>query len=129
MSPTRPVCVSVCLSSSQSQVNQTQTQTHLQFHCPYPQLFPQKIFDYYLIKMIRTLTTRNRKLVCKSRAESREIIRFICPWSTIPLKNSDLFKIAELEIFLKQKLIINSIILNKWEFLNGMVYSSSQVTL
>ena len=32
---------------------------------------------------------------------------------TIPLKDSYLFKIAELEIFSKQKLITNSAILNK----------------
>ena len=42
-------------------------------------------------------------------------------WSTIPLKNSHLFKIAELEIFFKQNLITDSAILNKWESLSGMV--------
>ena len=36
-------------------------------------------------------------------------------WSTIPLKDSHLFKIAEIKYFFKQKLITNSVILNKWE--------------
>ena len=42
-------------------------------------------------------------------------------WSTFPLKDSHFFKIVELENFLKQKLITNSAILNKWEFFNGMI--------
>ena len=45
-------------------------------------------------------------------------------WSTILLKDSHLFKIVELIFFLKkkkQKLIINSVILNKWESFSGMV--------
>ena len=41
--------------------------------------------------------------------------------STIPLKDSHLFKIIELEIFLKQKLITDSTILNKWKSFNEMV--------
>ena len=42
-------------------------------------------------------------------------------WSIILLKNSYLFKIAELEIFFIQKLIIDSIILNKLEFFSEIV--------
>jgi len=42
-------------------------------------------------------------------------------WSTIPIKDLHLFKIIELEIFLKQKLIIDSAILNKWESFSRMV--------
>ena len=42
-------------------------------------------------------------------------------WSIISLKDSHLFKIAELENFLKQKLITDSAILNKWESFNGMI--------
>ena len=42
-------------------------------------------------------------------------------WSTILLKNSHLFKTAELEIFFKQKLIIELTILNKWESFSEMV--------
>ena len=42
-------------------------------------------------------------------------------WSTIPLKDSYLFKIAELEFFFKQKLITDLAILNKWESFSGMV--------
>ena len=43
-------------------------------------------------------------------------------WSTIPLKNSYLLKIAELEFFFfKQKLITDSAILNKWKSFSGMV--------
>jgi len=42
-------------------------------------------------------------------------------WSTILLKDFHLFKIAELEFFLKQKLITDLVILNKWEFFSGMV--------
>ena len=42
-------------------------------------------------------------------------------WSIISLKDSHLFKIAELENFLKQKLITDSAILNKWESFNGMM--------
>ena len=40
---------------------------------------------------------------------------------TIPLKDSHLFKIAELEFFLKHKLITDSAILNRWESFSGMV--------
>ena len=40
---------------------------------------------------------------------------------TILLKNYYLLKIVELEIFLKQKLITNSTILNKWESFSKMV--------
>ena len=42
-------------------------------------------------------------------------------WFIIPLKDSHLFKIIELENFFKQKLITDLIILNKWEFFNGMM--------
>ena len=42
-------------------------------------------------------------------------------WSTILLKDSHLFEIAELEKFLKQKLITNSAILNKKKSFSGMV--------
>lgn len=42
-------------------------------------------------------------------------------WCTIPLKNSHLFKIAESDIFFKQKLIIDSTVLNKWKPFSGMV--------
>ena len=42
-------------------------------------------------------------------------------WSTIPFKDSHLFKIVELKIFLKQKLITNSAILNMWEFFSRMM--------
>ena len=42
-------------------------------------------------------------------------------WSIILLKNSSLFKIAELEIFFIQKIIIDSIILNKLEFFSRIV--------
>ena len=42
-------------------------------------------------------------------------------WSTISLKDSHLFKITELEIFFKQKLITDSAILNKWESFSGMM--------
>ena len=42
-------------------------------------------------------------------------------WSTIPPKNSHLFKIAELNFFLKQKVITDLAILNKWESFSGMV--------
>ena len=43
-------------------------------------------------------------------------------WSIIPLKDSHLFKIAELFFFFfKQKLITDSAILNKWEFFSKMV--------
>ena len=41
-------------------------------------------------------------------------------WSTITLKNSHLFKIAELKKK-KKKLITDLAILNKWEFFSGMV--------
>ena len=42
-------------------------------------------------------------------------------WSTIPLKNFHLFKIVHYNFFFKQKLIIDSAILNKWKFFSGMV--------
>ena len=42
-------------------------------------------------------------------------------WSIIPLKDSHLFKTAELEKNFKQKLITNSVILNKWESFSGIV--------
>ena len=42
-------------------------------------------------------------------------------WFIIPLKDSYLFKIAELETFFKQKLIIDSAILNKWKSFNKMI--------
>ena len=42
-------------------------------------------------------------------------------WSTIPLKDSHLFKIAELKKNFKQKLITDSIILNKWESFSRMM--------
>ena len=42
-------------------------------------------------------------------------------WSIILIKDPHLFKIAELEIFFKQKLIIASAILNKLESFSGMV--------
>ena len=42
-------------------------------------------------------------------------------WSTIPLKDLHMFKIAELEIFFKQKMIIDLAILNKWESFSRMV--------
>ena len=42
-------------------------------------------------------------------------------WFTIPLKDFHLFKIAESEIFFKQKLITDSTILNKWESFSRMV--------
>ena len=42
-------------------------------------------------------------------------------WIIILLKDVYLFKIVELEIFLKQKLITDSAILNKWEFFSRMV--------
>ena len=54
----------------------------------------------------------------------REIIRSYggqMTWSTIPLKNSHLFKIAELNIFFKRKLITGSAILNKQKTFSRMV--------
>ena len=42
-------------------------------------------------------------------------------WSTISLKDSHLFKIVELEIFFKQKLITDSTILNKHKPFSGIV--------
>ena len=43
-------------------------------------------------------------------------------WTTIPLKDSHLFKIVELKIFfLNKKLITDSIILNKWKSFSGMM--------
>ena len=42
-------------------------------------------------------------------------------WSTILLKDSHLFEIADLEKILKQKLITNSAILNKRKSFSGMV--------
>ena len=42
-------------------------------------------------------------------------------WSIILIKDSHLFKLVELEFFFKQKLIIASAILNKWESFSGMM--------
>ena len=42
-------------------------------------------------------------------------------WSTIPLKDSHLFKIAKLKKKIKQKVITGSAILNKCELFSGIV--------
>jgi len=42
-------------------------------------------------------------------------------WSIIPLKDSHLFKIVELENSFKLKLITDSVILNKWKYFSRIV--------